>query len=191
MLRQDRRRRRPRLATGSAIWSSPQAFYLLVPLAVWLAGHVVRTRRWSLLRAAPYGAFAAVVGGLPWLWTNAQTRLASLQRPITPVTTVGQRLSLYNRIALPQVSGFKLPYNPTEWIGSRAFLVPHLGLVLLVMVAAVLLARRAPWVPLALVRLRPALRRLRRKGAERRGRRRRPGFSGTRRGGGPLRRGGD
>ena len=137
------------LATGSAIWSSPQAFYLLVPLGLWLGGHLLRTRRWHLLRAAPVAGIAAIIGGAPWLWTNAHTRLQSLHRPPTPVTSPGERLSLYWRIALPQVSGFKLPYDPLRWIGTRAFLLPHLALVALALVGVVLLARRAPWVPLA------------------------------------------
>lgn len=138
------------VAVGSAIWSSPQAFYLLVPAAAWLVGHLVKTKQWRLLRSAPYGAMAAVVGGLPWLWTNAQTGLASLQVPSAPMSTPAERVSLYWRLALPQVTGFKLPYDPTRWIGTRLFLVPHLIVVCLVVLGAVMLARRLPWVPLAL-----------------------------------------
>lgn len=138
------------LAVGNAIWSSPQAFYLLVPLGLWLVGHVVLGKHWDVLRALPYGALAAVVGGAPWLWTNAHTGLASLRPPITPVSTPTERLSLYARLALPQVTGFKLPYNPSAWIGTRAFIVPHIGVVLFALLAAFLLARKVPWVPLAI-----------------------------------------
>jgi len=138
------------ISFGSALWSSPQTLYLLVPIALWLVGDLVARRRWHLLRLAPAAALAAIVGGAPWLWTNARTGLASLHVPPTTMSTPGERVSLYWRLALPQVSSFKLPYNPTEWIGTRALLVPHLGLVVLAVVGAALLARKVPWVPLAL-----------------------------------------
>jgi hypothetical protein len=138
------------MAAGSAVWSSPQTLYLLVPASVWVGGHLLWKKEWRLLRPAPFVALAAMIGGLPWLWTNAHTRLASLEAPPVVASTPGERLSLYWRLALPQVTGFKVPYDPEEWIGSGWLILPHLVVVGLVVAGAVLLARKAPWVPLAL-----------------------------------------
>lgn len=138
------------LAFGCAIWSSPQSFYLLVPVGVWLTVGLVWSRRWHLLRLVPLGAIAAVVGGLPWLWSNARTGLASLHRPFVPFSTPVGRLGLYWRQALPQVTGFRLPYNSMRWMDPKILAVPHLLIVCLILLGAVLVGRRMPWVPLAI-----------------------------------------
>ena len=73
--------RRPRrsltlgLAAGLGVWASPEVIYFVLPAAIVLVGTV---RRWFRVRRLVLLAAGAVVGALPWLYTNATSGFASL-----------------------------------------------------------------------------------------------------------------
>jgi hypothetical protein len=70
------------LTAGVGWWSSPEIVYFVVPTAVlllqsfWADRSEGKAAQW--IRHVVMAAVAALVGALPWLWSNARSHLASL-----------------------------------------------------------------------------------------------------------------
>jgi hypothetical protein len=70
------------LAAGVGWWSSPEIVYFVIPTAVllvqafWTDRKDGRASEW--IRHLVIGTAAALVGALPWLWSNARSHFASL-----------------------------------------------------------------------------------------------------------------
>jgi hypothetical protein len=70
------------LTAGVGWWSSPEVVYFVVPTAVlliqafWADRAEGKAAEW--IRHLVIGVVAAIVGALPWLWSNARSHLASL-----------------------------------------------------------------------------------------------------------------
>ncbi|HVX22446.1 MAG TPA: hypothetical protein VHB02_13930 [Acidimicrobiales bacterium] len=151
------------LAAGVGWWASPEIVYFVLPAAVLLvvswgrlfaAGHRLdRPLRWQ----PPAVAVAtAVVGALPWIWTNVGTGFASLQAGSLPNTTgldYGQRLSVFFSDMLPMQLGLRTVPGG-GWVGGDRVGPVLYGLagavVLAALARAALAVRRgraaAPWL---------------------------------------------
>lgn len=106
------------LLCGLALWSHPMALYVVIPVVGWLA---VTCRRILVhaWRAVP----AAVVGAMPWLWSNLHNDFSSLRDPGTAVqTTYGERFVGFFEALLPRALGLRHPYGgdwyfePLSWV---------------------------------------------------------------------------
>lgn len=141
------------LAAGVGWWSSPEIDYFALPAACLLAAGAWRHRsRHSAPGWAGEAAVAlvtAVVGALPWIWTNAHDGWKSLTT--ANVTAVAHppdyagRFRLYFRFYLPMM--FDLRHIRTgAWIGGHAFGVAAYLVVLVVLAACVVacVAARGP-----------------------------------------------
>ncbi len=70
------------LATGVGWWSSPEVVYFLLPAGILVIAAIVvdrgahRAMRWAISIAIGLGA--AIVGSLPWLWSNINSSWASV-----------------------------------------------------------------------------------------------------------------
>ncbi len=132
------------LAAGVGWWSSPEIAYFALPTAVVLVASWERLfaggRRWAgPWRPGPILAAlaAAVVGALPWLYTNVGTSFASLRTSSLP-TYMGigyaGRLSVFFRAMLPVQLGVRSVPGRQWAVGPVAG--PVLYGALLVVVAA-------------------------------------------------------
>ena len=97
------------LAAGAGWWSSPEIVYYLAPAGVLLLTRYGRARRdrdsevWGrMARATVY----ALVGALPWLYTNVRTGFLSLSQP-TSHTSYGTRLHVFAAKVAPMLLGFR------------------------------------------------------------------------------------
>ena len=112
------------LAAGAGWWSSPEIVYFAVPAAIVLIGS---WSKWSSIRTVVLVLASAVVGALPWLWTNARDGFKSLSRSAAPVAvpaSYGERLSVFFHKTLPIDLGVKTLFTG-EWVGG-----PTLGKML-------------------------------------------------------------
>jgi hypothetical protein len=70
------------LTSGVGWWSSPEIVYFVLPTAILLLQSFWADRREgqgsAWVRHLGVGALAAIIGALPWLWSNARSHLASL-----------------------------------------------------------------------------------------------------------------
>ncbi len=134
------------LVAGVGWWALPEIAYFFVPAAVLLvgAGRVLvrrRGRRWVGRRVAiALGAF--VLGGLPWIWANAQSGLASLRTssfpggdtPLNP--GYGGRLQDLFSGGLPlQLNLREAPSGEWLFLGSPASTARRIIFVLVVIAA--------------------------------------------------------
>jgi hypothetical protein len=129
------------VAAGVGWWSSPEIGYFLVPAALVLLGAVLSPRciRFWIPRLAAMAA-AGVVGALPWIWTNANSRLASLSTHFDTAQrlTFGARLEIFFNQAGPIALGLKLRNSGETVFGTPGS--PNWSrelMVLLVIAAAV------------------------------------------------------
>lgn len=97
------------LAAGVGWWSSPEIVYFAIPAALLVVGAVAkdvdegRLKRWTARAAAALAA--AIVGALPWLWNNLNTRFQSLRASafVVPPHALGYvaRLDVFFTYSLP------------------------------------------------------------------------------------------
>jgi hypothetical protein len=134
------------LAAGLGWWASPEIVYFAVPTGVLLLASWDRPWSWAQRRADAgrsdrwrFGPVVvalggAVVGALPWIYTNAHTGFASLRAgslPSTPGQGYGYRLSVFFHVMLPMQLGTRsVPGG--AWAGG-----PVVGPVLFGVVAVV------------------------------------------------------
>ncbi len=134
------------LVAGLGWWSSPEIVYFGVPaglLVLWaLVGDLDfdRARRW--LKYAVVAGAAAVIGSLPWLWANADSRLDSL-RPgafVVPPGSPGYvgRLKIFFQYSLPMVLNLR-NQGTGAWLWARSTALVVLVLLLAVLVGALVL----------------------------------------------------
>jgi hypothetical protein len=129
------------LTLGLGWWASPEILYLVVPaVVVTVAGAVRATRRKTPLAWAgtPWprnllaGAAAAVVGALPWLYTNVGSGFASLHPSAAGVTGepgYWSRVGTFFAHVLPTQVGAQSLFTGA-WIGGPVVGVVILGVVL-------------------------------------------------------------
>ena len=130
------------LAAGLGWWASPEIAYFVVPAVVLLVAGWDRLYDPGGWRAAPLrpgpvlvAGAGAVLGALPWLYTNLGDGFASLHPgslPSTPGQGYGQRLGVFFHAMLPIQLGVRTVPGGA-WVGG-----PVIGPVLYGLVAAVL-----------------------------------------------------
>jgi hypothetical protein len=137
------------LALGLGWWASPEILYVALPAGAVTAFSAIRARRgpggawWSGARWGPAllaGAAAAVVGALPWLYTNVGSGFGSLRPSASGLS--GQpgywsRLGTFFVHVLPTQTGAQQLFTG-DWVGGPVFGV-------LVLVAVLALAALAAW----------------------------------------------
>lgn len=107
------------LVAGLGWWSSPEIVYFLVPAAVLLLARHGRSLRagdramWGRVARATIGA---VIGALPWLYTNVQTHFLSLTQP-TSHTSYGTRLHVFATKVAPLLVGLRTE-GAGQWLLS-------------------------------------------------------------------------
>jgi hypothetical protein len=105
------------LAAGEGWWSSPEIVYYLAPAAVLLAtrhGRALRNRDGRVWRRVGWAAGCAVIGALPWLYTNVRTGFLSLSLP-TSHTSYGSRLHVFVTKVAPMLLGFRAE-GAGQWV---------------------------------------------------------------------------
>jgi hypothetical protein len=130
------------VAAGVGWWSSPEIGYFLVPAALVLLGAVLPQRciRFWIPRLAALVA-AGVVGALPWIWTNANSRLASLSTPFDTAErlTFRGRLRIFFHEAGPIALGLKLRNSGETVFGTPGSPDWSRALMVLLVIGAVVL----------------------------------------------------
>lgn len=124
-------------AAGLGWWISPSIVYFAVPLGVWL---LVRCRR-NVWPGAAMAGVAALVGALPWIRFNLQSRGASFDYPGYWAT--GSYLDHVNWFfthGLPGVLGLRVPFSE-EWLLGPVGVVVYLAALGLLAVAIIIGAR--------------------------------------------------
>lgn len=131
------------LAAGVGWWASPEIVYFAVPTGVLLLASWDRlwsphAGRW---RVGPVAVVVggAVVGALPWIYTNAHTGFASLRPgslPATPGQGYGYRLSVLFHEMLPMQLGTRTVPGGA-WVGGSVLGPVLFGLVAALVVVAV------------------------------------------------------
>lgn len=135
------------LTAGLGWWASPEILYIALPVALVVGASVTRAWRrhdggswwvgtpWA--RNLAFAAVAAVVGALPWLYTNVGTGFASL-RPSASGLSGGpgywSRLGTFFAHVLPTQVGAHSLFSGA-WVGG-----PLVGVVILVVVLALVVA---------------------------------------------------
>ena len=141
------------LAAGVGWWASPEIVYFVVPAVVLLVAS------WNRLYATPSGAgrrwsapwhvsvcaltvAGAVVGALPWIYTNLRSSFASLQsaNPAPPQFGYWNRVSIFFHHVLPSQLGLRtIPGG--AWVGGTT--VGRALFVVILFALAVMLVRAA------------------------------------------------
>ncbi|HET6965953.1 MAG TPA: glycosyltransferase family 39 protein, partial [Acidimicrobiales bacterium] len=105
------------LAAGLGWWSSPEIVYYLAPAAVLLLsryGRALRDRNAEVWGRLARAGVCALVGALPWLYTNVRTGFLSLSQP-TSHTSYGDRLHVFATKVAPMLLGFRAE-GAGQWI---------------------------------------------------------------------------
>ncbi len=132
------------VAAGLGWWASPEIVYFALPTAVLLVASWRRLfgdlDRPGGLQLAPVflAVGGAVVGALPWIYTNARSDFASLRPGVIPPATVdyGGRLSVFFHDVLPMQLGVRAVPGG-NWVGGNR-VGPVLYAVAVVLVLAAL-----------------------------------------------------
>jgi hypothetical protein len=126
------------VSAGVGWWASPEILYFLVPAAPFVVMAVVRSRPWPSRSAAlATGVVGAVVGALPWLYTNVGSRFASLrigQHFGSDDGGYGHRVTVLFAKTLPIVLGTRVT-GSGAWVGGGVGPLAF-GLVVAIVVAA-------------------------------------------------------
>jgi hypothetical protein len=137
------------VSAGVGWWSSPEIIYFAVQAAVVLIGSWGRWSnrlrgRWDP-RPVILVVGGAVVGALPWLYTNLNTGFVSLSTSSAPVgtpTNYGGRLAVFFDTVMPTELGLKSLFTG-EWIGGVTLGRALYTVALLVLAGSVVVAWRA------------------------------------------------
>jgi hypothetical protein len=102
------------LVAGLGFWASPEVIYFVLPTAIVLVGTL---RRWcSVRRLAILGA-GALLGALPWLYTNATSGFPSLSTGVAQSQGLGHRFSIFLHDFLPMEFSLKYLFDGS-WVGG-------------------------------------------------------------------------
>ncbi len=149
LAREDRRRTWALLgvATGVGWWASPEVLYFLAPAALGLAWAMARRpgRPWRTVAADwGVGIGGAVLGALPWLYTNATSHWPSLHVG-TYFTggTYGGRLGTFLTKTLPITLGVRTIASGS-WLGRGAGPVLYGVVAIVVVLSAAVVAAKVP-----------------------------------------------
>ncbi|MGH9277725.1 MAG: glycosyltransferase family 39 protein [Acidimicrobiales bacterium] len=140
------------VAGGTGWYANPQIVFFAVPALAWLGLSVIRRRDvlFKLLRLAPVAIAGAVLGALPWIYTNLQSNFASLHKNDVPPSTFLERFDLFFRVAFPNMLGIRTPHHPTYWPWGVLSKVLYVAVVALLVLACLRLPRPALVIPLAI-----------------------------------------
>jgi hypothetical protein len=139
------------LTLGAGWWASPEILYFVVPAAVLLLASARTGRAWTAHQPARWHRrpsvliiMGAVVGALPWLYTNAATGFLSLRAGSLPASShlsYVKRLSVFFHKVLPMQLGVKTVLGGA-WVGG-----PFVGRLLLAAFVVLMVAAtaRALW----------------------------------------------
>lgn len=139
------------LAGGTGWYANPQIVFFAVPAAAWMGLIALRDRKLlrKLARLVPAAAGGALIGALPWIYTNLHTNFASLHKNDVPPSTFLERFDLFFRVALPNLLGIRTPHHPTYWPWGVLSKALYLAVAVLLVVAMARLPRPAWIIPLA------------------------------------------
>ena len=115
------------LFAGIGWWSSPEVIYYVLPAAVFVAWRLLKRR--IALRPSFLALFVvgAIVGALPWLWTNAKSHLASFRyNPPQPDPSYRTHLSNFFGHTLPMMLGLRPRLTPTTLTSGWVIADRHL-----------------------------------------------------------------
>jgi hypothetical protein len=140
------------LAAGLGWWSSPEIVYFGVPAVLLLVASILRTRATTSaghrVRQLVIVAVAAVVGALPWLWTNLHSGFASLKTSTFPVPLGSPhylgRLRLFFHYSLPMLFSLRRS-GSGAWILTRPLALALLALLLLALAVSLVLCLLDGW----------------------------------------------
>lgn len=102
------------LVIGLAWWQTPQVVPVALPALVFLA-----VRRPQAYRDAWWAVPAAVIGALPWIFSNVQHYWWSFHIDAGD-TPYGTRLRGFFSATLPMAMGLRIPFT-SDWLLGRAF----------------------------------------------------------------------
>ena len=134
-------------AAGLGLWSGPEILYFLVPAAIvlvgWIAWRPPRRRRTMVLDVLVM-AGGALIGAVPWLYTNIGHGWPSLDVSSHYIggSYLG-RLHIFFAKTLPIILGTRTTLTGT-WLGGREGVALFVVLAVVVFGAAVYLALRVP-----------------------------------------------
>jgi hypothetical protein len=153
------------LFAGLGWWSSPEVAYFLVPAGLLTLGAVfggrLAPRRWITRLTA--GVVAFVVGALPWLWANVNSRFQSLNPSSFPAGSLSKtgywgRMNVFFHYALPvELNARRLQTGSYLFGGSNSGTRHALGVSVTLLVCAVLIigivlgaSRGGRWLAIAI-----------------------------------------
>jgi hypothetical protein len=106
------------LLFGVGFWCSPEVAYYAIPIAVVLGVRLVRRRLRLGLIDVLVAVGAAVVGALPWLWSNLRSDFASFHPVPQPYPHFSEHYAMFTQHALPIALGLQL-HGTGAWIGGE------------------------------------------------------------------------
>ena len=119
------------LSAGLGVWASPELVFFAVPTAIVLVGSL---RRWISLRRLALLAGGVLLGALPWIYSNANSRFASLQTGVAQSQGLGHRLGIFVHDYAPIELSLRYLFDGS-WVGG-----PVLGKVLFLAGTVVVIA---------------------------------------------------
>jgi hypothetical protein len=119
----DERKRRVDLAAmallfGVGFWCSPEIAYYAIPIAVVLGVRLARRRLRLGLIDVVVAVAAAIIGALPWLWSNLRSSFASFHPAPQPYPHFSEHYTIFTKHALPIALGLQL-HGDGAWIGGE------------------------------------------------------------------------
>ncbi len=106
------------LLFGLGFWCSPEIAYYAIPIAVVLGIRLARRRLRLGLIDVLVAAAAAIIGALPWLWSNLRSDFASFHPVAQPYPHFSEHYTMFRLHALPIALGLQLHGNGA-WIGGE------------------------------------------------------------------------
>jgi hypothetical protein len=106
------------LVFGVGFWCSPEIAYYAIPVAGVLGFRLVRGR----LRLGPVDVIiavvAAIIGALPWLWSNLRSDFGSFHPVSQPYPKFSEHYAMFTTHALPIALGLQL-HGDGAWLGGE------------------------------------------------------------------------
>jgi hypothetical protein len=106
------------LLFGVGFWCSPEIAYYAIPIAVVLGVRLARRRLRLGVVDVLVSAAAAIIGALPWLWSNLRSDFASFHPVTQPYPRFSEHYAMLTMHALPIALGLQL-HGTGAWIGGE------------------------------------------------------------------------